>query len=177
MTDSDALKRRAADRAVILVKDGMRLGLGTGSTARHFVQLVGDRVREGLKVTCVPTSEQTRQQAAALGIPLATLDELSELDLTVDGTDEIDGALNLIKGGGGAHLREKMVAAASRSMVVIADSTKRVQQLGAFPLAHRGRSLWRRCDAPKDRAGGKIRRMRGSADASSKLGRTSFHHG
>ena len=117
-----------------LVEPGMRLGLGTGSTARHFVDLVGEKVAAGLDVRCVATSEATAAQAKALAIPLATLDELPELDLTVDGADEIDRELRLIKGGGGALLREKIVAAASRQMAVIADATKLVRRLGAFPL-------------------------------------------
>src|SRR5271166_3764290 len=115
-TDDDLRKREAARRALDLVEPGMRLGLGTGSTARHFVDLVGERVAAGLDVRCVGTSEATEAQARALGIPLATLDELPELDLTVDGADEIDPGLRLIKGGGGALLREKIVAAASRRM-------------------------------------------------------------
>lgn len=132
---SDDLKRQAAARAVALVHDGMKLGLGTGSTAKHFVDLLGARVKdEKLKVIGVPTSEATRAQAASLGIPLSTLDETPELDLTVDGADEIDPALRLIKGGGGAHLREKIVALASKRMIVIADSTKEVDTLGRFPL-------------------------------------------
>lgn len=131
---ADDLKRAAAARAVALVSDGMRLGLGTGSTARHFVDLLGERVREGLKVVCVPTSEATRAQAESLGVPLTTLDETPELDLTVDGADEIDGRMRLIKGGGGALLREKIVAAASARMIVIADSSKDVAVLGRFPL-------------------------------------------
>ncbi|MDJ1159830.1 ribose-5-phosphate isomerase RpiA [Chelatococcus sp. SYSU_G07232] len=130
----EELKRRAAERAVSLVADGMRLGLGTGSTARHFVALLGARVREGLDVVAVPTSEATRAQAEAEGIRLTTLDETPELDLTVDGADELDDRLRLIKGGGGALLREKIVAAASRRMVVIADGSKRVAVLGRFPL-------------------------------------------
>ncbi len=130
----DQLKRIAAERAAELVHSGMRLGLGTGSTARHFVDVIGEKVAGGMQLLCVPTSEQTRVQALALGIPLSTLDETPELDLTVDGADEIDGYLNLIKGGGGAHLREKMVAQASRRMVVIADSSKQVETLGRYPL-------------------------------------------
>jgi ribose 5-phosphate isomerase A len=131
---SDTLKRAAAERAAQLVTDGMRLGLGTGSTAAHFVAAIGERVRGGLKVVGVPTSEGTRDQAQREGIPLTTLDETPELDLTVDGADEIDDRLRLIKGGGGAHLREKIVAAASARMIVIADGSKHVQQLGRFPL-------------------------------------------
>jgi len=131
----DALKREAAARAVALVRDEMKLGLGTGSTAKHFVDLLAERMKaEKLKIVGVPTSEATRVQAASLGIPLSTLDETPELDLTVDGADEIDAALRLIKGGGGAHLREKIVALASKRMVVIADETKEVTILGRFPL-------------------------------------------
>ena len=130
----EALKREAAARALTLVEDGMRLGLGTGSTARHFVDLLGERVAAGLEVVGVPTSEATRAQAAALGIPLSTLDETPELDIAVDGADEIDPRLRLIKGGGAAHLREKIVALAARRFVVIADETKRVETLGRFPL-------------------------------------------
>jgi ribose 5-phosphate isomerase A len=127
-------KRAAAERALTFVEPGMRLGLGTGSTAAQFVELLGAQVREGLQVVAVPTSEATRVQAAALGIPLSTLDETPFLDLTVDGTDEFDSELRLIKGGGGALLREKIVATASDQMIVIADHTKKVKQLGAFPL-------------------------------------------
>jgi ribose 5-phosphate isomerase A len=134
LSDSEAFKRQAAERAIGLVRSGMRLGLGTGSTARHFVDLVGAEARKGLAIVGVPTSEATADQARALGIPLTTLDETPELDLTVDGADEIDGALRLIKGGGGALLREKIVASASRRMVVIADSSKLVAELGRFPL-------------------------------------------
>ena len=112
----------------------MKLGLGTGSTAKHFVELLGERVRAGLKVIGVPTSEATRADAARCGIALTTLDEIDRLDLTVDGADEIDPSLNLIKGGGGALLREKIVAAASDRMIVIADDSKWVEVLGRFPL-------------------------------------------
>ena len=130
----DGLKRQAAARALEHVRDGMKLGLGTGSTARHFVELLGERVRAGLNVIGVPTSEATRVDALRCGIPLATLDDIDRLDLTVDGADEIDPALNVIKGGGGALLREKIVAAASDRMIVIADDTKWVEVLGRFPL-------------------------------------------
>jgi ribose 5-phosphate isomerase A len=132
--DRDQQKRAAARRAIELVEPGMKLGLGSGSTARHFVDLVGERVAAGLDVRCVATSEATAAQANALGIPLATVEELPELDLTVDGADEVDHELRLIKGGGGALLREKIVAAASRQMAVIVDGTKLVRRLGAFPL-------------------------------------------
>ena len=130
----DDFKRQAAAEAVKLVETGMRLGLGTGSTAAHFVDLLGARVKAGIDVLCVPTSEATRWQAAGLGIRLTTLDETPELDLTVDGADEIDDELRLIKGGGGALLREKIVAAVIDRLVVIADASKRVATLGAFPL-------------------------------------------
>ncbi|ACK83414.1 ribose-5-phosphate isomerase RpiA [Methylorubrum extorquens] len=128
------LKRAAAERAIPLVEDGMRLGIGTGSTAAAFIKLLGERVRAGLKVTGVPTSEATRIACEREGIPLATLEDLPELDLTIDGADEVDGSLRLIKGGGAALLREKIVAVASRRMVVIADASKHVETLGAFPL-------------------------------------------
>jgi ribose 5-phosphate isomerase A len=130
----DDLKRQAAARALTHVRDGMKLGLGTGSTARHFVELLGEKVKGGLKVVGVPTSEGTRAQAEAAGVPLTTLDEIDHLDLTVDGADEIDHELSLIKGGGGALLREKIVAAASDRMIVIADDSKWVERLGRFPL-------------------------------------------
>ena len=130
----DELKRLAAARALDGVRDGMKLGLGTGSTAKHFVELLGERVRAGLNVVGVPTSEATRADAVRCGITLTTLDDVDRLDLTVDGADEIDPALNLIKGGGGALLREKIVAAASDRMIVIADESKWVEALGRFPL-------------------------------------------
>ena len=130
----DELKRQAAARALEQVRDGMKLGLGTGSTAKHFVELLGERVHAGLRVIGVPTSEATRADAVKCGIPLTTLDEIDRLDLTVDGADEIDPSLNLIKGGGGALLREKIVAAASDRMIVIADDSKWVEVLGRFPL-------------------------------------------
>jgi ribose 5-phosphate isomerase A len=132
--NADDQKRAAAARAVEFVRPGMKLGLGTGSTAKHFVDLVGERVKTGLDVVCVPTSEATHAQAKSLGIPLTTLDETPALDLTVDGADEIDPQLSLIKGGGGALLREKIVAAASARMIVISDPSKLVPALGKFPL-------------------------------------------
>jgi ribose 5-phosphate isomerase A len=130
----DALKRQAAARALEHVRDGMKLGLGTGSTAKHFVELLGEKVKGGLRVVGVPTSEATRAQAQAVGVSLTTLDEIDHLDLTVDGADEIDPQFNLIKGGGGALLREKIVASASDRMIVIADDSKWVEPLGRFPL-------------------------------------------
>jgi ribose 5-phosphate isomerase A len=132
--DADALKRAAAARALDFVRPGMTLGLGTGSTARHFVELLGERVRGGLSVVGVPTSEATRADAQRCGVPLTTLDDTPALDLTVDGADEIAPDFTLIKGGGGALLREKIVAAASARMIVIADETKWVEHLGRFPL-------------------------------------------
>lgn len=131
---TDAFKLMAARAALAEIRPGMTLGLGTGSTARHFVDLVGGLVAEGLDVLCVPTSEATAAQARALGIPLTDLETTPHLDLTVDGADELGPGLTLIKGGGGALLREKIVAAASARMVVIADSTKHVVTLGQYPL-------------------------------------------
>lgn len=124
----------AAKAAMAEVRSGMCLGLGTGSTAKHFVDLVGEAVADGLDVLCIPTSEITAAQARSLNIPLTDLETTPELDLTVDGADELGPGLALIKGGGGALLREKIVAAASRRMVVIADASKRVDMLGRYPL-------------------------------------------
>ena len=132
--DVEASKRAAAARALEFVSPGMRLGLGSGSTAKHFVELLGERVRGGLDVIAVPTSEVTRSDAERLGMPLTTLDEAPELDLTVDGADEIAPDLSLIKGGGGALLREKIVASASARLIVIADELKWVAVLGRYAL-------------------------------------------
>ena len=134
MVHAEDLKRRAAAHALTYVTDGMRLGLGTGSTARHFVELLAEKVHGGLTVLCVPTSEQTLAQAVSLSVPIATLDEAGPLDLCIDGADEIGPGLALIKGGGGALLREKIVASAAREMIVIADASKKVETLGRFPL-------------------------------------------
>ena len=138
MTDvspSDIAKFSAARRSADFVADGMKLGLGTGSTAAWMVRCVAARVRnEGLRLTCVPTSNRTADQARALGLTVTSLEEAGRLDLTIDGADEIDPAMDLIKGGGGAHLREKIVATASDRMIVIADPGKHVGKLGAFPL-------------------------------------------
>jgi ribose 5-phosphate isomerase A len=128
------MKIEAARAALGHVEDGMRLGIGTGSTAEEFVRLLAEKVAGGMTVKGVPTSERTARLCVELGVPLYSLDEEPELDLTVDGADEIDGELRLIKGGGGALLREKIVAAASARMVVIADRSKLVDTLGAFPL-------------------------------------------
>lgn len=131
---SDDHKRQAAESALNLVESGMTLGLGTGSTAEIFIELLARKVKDGLRVSGVPTSEATKTRAEAAGIPLTTLDDSPFLDLAIDGADEIDDELRLIKGGGGALLREKIVAAASDRLVVIADRSKRVHTLGAFPL-------------------------------------------
>ena len=132
--DAKTLKIKAAAEALTYVEDGMRLGIGTGSTAEEFVRLLAAKVKDGLKVIGVPTSERTAALCRELGVSLTTLDETPELDLTIDGADEIDPQLTLIKGGGGALLREKIVAAASARMIVIADESKLVEVLGAFPL-------------------------------------------
>jgi ribose 5-phosphate isomerase A len=134
MTDTDSYKRQAAARALDFVEDGMRVGLGTGSTAAHFVRLLAERVAAGLSIRTVATSEATASLARELGIAVGDFDEMPTLDLTVDGADEIDPELRLIKGGGGAQLREKIVAAASAQMIVIADAGKVVKRLGRFPL-------------------------------------------
>jgi ribose 5-phosphate isomerase A len=130
----DKEKKVAARASLTFVRDGNIVGLGSGSTAEHAVRFLGERVQAGLKIRGVPTSQRTRALAVSVGIPLATLVEFPEIDVTIDGADEIDPELQLIKGGGGALLREKIVASASKRMVVIADSTKRVQILGKFPL-------------------------------------------
>ena len=132
--DIEQLKREAAARALEMVQPGMKLGLGTGSTAKHFVDLLAERVKGGLNVVGVPTSEATRDLAIRCGVKLTTLDDIDRLDLTVDGADEVDPDFNLIKGGGGALLREKIVANASDRMIVIADESKWVKTLGQFPL-------------------------------------------
>jgi ribose 5-phosphate isomerase A len=132
--DAKSLKIKAAAEALTYVKDGMRLGIGTGSTAEEFVRLLADKVASGMKVIGVPTSERTAALCRELGVRLSTMEETPQLDLTIDGADEVDPDLALIKGGGGALLREKIVAAASTEMIVIADESKLVNTLGAFPL-------------------------------------------
>ena len=132
--DADNLKRAAAARALDLVEPGMRLGLGSGSTANHFVELLGERVRAGLALTAVASSEATQALAEKHGMTLSSLEETPQLDLTIDGADEVAPDLSLIKGGGGALLREKIVASASARMVVIVDESKLVDVLGRFPL-------------------------------------------
>jgi ribose 5-phosphate isomerase A len=129
----DQFKKIAAEAAVKQVKDGMMVGLGTGSTAAYAIDALGKLVQNGLLITGIPTSEQTARQASALGIPLATLDEQTQVDLTIDGADEVErGSLNLIKGRGGALLREKIVASASTRLVIIVDETKLVERLGSL---------------------------------------------
>lgn len=128
------VKQLAAEKAVEYVKDGMKVGLGTGSTAYWAIRKLGERVQEGLKITAVATSRASEEQARELGIPLVAFGEIDGLDLTIDGADELDGALQLIKGGGGALLREKIVASNSERMIVVADESKAVGILGKFPL-------------------------------------------
>src|ERR1041384_262092 len=126
MTDQNALKKAVAAKALEYVKDGMKLGLGSGTTAEIFLDMLAPRVRGGMKLLCVPTSERTATYARKLGVTLSTLDEQAPLDLTIDGADEADRNLNLIKGGGGALLREKIVASASKQMIVVAAGPKLV---------------------------------------------------
>jgi len=130
----DQEKQAAARAAVELITPGSIVGLGSGSTATYAIRFVGERVRDGLKIVGVPTSQKTKQLAEQLGIPLATLDEHPQIDIDIDGADEIDPHLNLIKGGGGALLREKIIASASRRFIVVGDSSKQVAHLGKFPL-------------------------------------------
>lgn len=131
----DDLKRQAAHRAVDYVRDGMLVGLGTGSTAKHAIAKLGERLRDGLRITGVPTSQETADLARQAGIPLLNPEDAWVLDVAIDGADQIDPAFNLIKGGGGALLKEKIVASAARQFIVVADETKSVPQLGStFPL-------------------------------------------
>jgi ribose 5-phosphate isomerase A len=134
MTDQNALKKAVAVKALEYVSDGMTLGLGSGTTAEVFLDQLAPRIRGGMKLLCVPTSERTAAYARKLGITLAALDDLAPLDLTIDGADEADRNLDLIKGGGGMLLREKIVAASSKKMIVIADESKLVPRLGKYPL-------------------------------------------
>ncbi len=132
---SNDLEKQAAARASLqFIKDGQVVGLGTGSTAAYFIQFLGERVKAGLKIRGIPTSIHSQQLSEKYGIPLTTLDEVEQIDVDIDGADEFDPQLNLIKGGGGALLREKIVASASRKFVVVSDATKQVPVLGRFPL-------------------------------------------
>jgi len=130
----DQEKQLAARASMAFLREGQIVGLGTGSSAAHAVRFLGERVQAGLKIRGIPTSVHTRELAASLGIPLTTLDECPQIDVTIDGADEVDPELRLIKGGGGALLREKIVASASKQLVIIADSSKQVPVLGKFPL-------------------------------------------
>jgi ribose 5-phosphate isomerase A len=136
---SDLEKQAAARASLRFVRDGNIVGLGTGSTAAHAVRFLGERVHAGLKIRGIPTSVHTKELATSVGIPLTTLDEVQQIelqpiDVTIDGADEFDPQLHLIKGGGGALLREKIIASASRQLVIIADTGKQVAVLGKFPL-------------------------------------------
>jgi ribose 5-phosphate isomerase A len=131
---NDQEKEAAARASLRFVKDGQVVGLGTGSTAKYFIQLLGEQVKNGLRIRGIPTSVRSKELAESLGIPLTTLDECQEIAVTVDGADEVDPQLRLIKGGGGALLREKIVASATKLEVIVADASKQVQKLGKFPL-------------------------------------------
>jgi ribose 5-phosphate isomerase A len=131
---ADQEKQTAARAAVALVQPGSIVGLGSGSTATYAIRFIGERVRDGLKIVGIPTSQKIKHLAEQLGIPLATLDEHPQIDIDIDGADEIDPGLNLIKGGGGALLREKIIASASQRFIVVGDSSKQVPHLGKFPL-------------------------------------------
>jgi ribose 5-phosphate isomerase A len=134
ISNSDHEKELAARASLAFVRDGDIVGLGSGSTASHAIRLLAQRVKLGLKIRGIPTSANTRDLALSLGIPLTTLDEYQDIDVTIDGADEIDPQLQLIKGGGGALLREKVIASASRKLVIVGDSSKQVAVLGKFPL-------------------------------------------
>jgi ribose 5-phosphate isomerase A len=131
---NDLEKETAARASLRFVKDGQVVGLGTGSTAAYFIEMLGELVKKGLRIRGIPSSVRSGEQAAKLGIPLTTLDECQQIDVTVDGADEVDPQLRLIKGGGGALLHEKIVASASRQLVIVVDATKKVPVLGKFPL-------------------------------------------
>jgi ribose 5-phosphate isomerase A len=131
---NDQEKEAAARASLRFIQDGQVVGLGTGSTAACFIKLLGEQVKQGMRIRGIPTSDRSRELAMSLGIPLTTLDECQEIAVTVDGADEVDPQLRLIKGGGGAMLREKIVASATKQMIVVADASKRVERLGKFPL-------------------------------------------
>jgi ribose 5-phosphate isomerase A len=131
---NDQEKEAAARASLQFIKDGQVVGLGTGSTAAFFIKLLAERVKAGLRIRGIPTSVKSGELAASLGIPLTTLDECQDIAVTVDGADEVDPQLRLIKGGGGAMLREKIVASATKQLVIVADASKQVAVLGKFPL-------------------------------------------
>jgi ribose 5-phosphate isomerase A len=131
---NDQEKEAAARASLEYVKDGQVVGLGTGSTAAYFIKLLAEKVKNGLRIRGIPTSLRSEELGRSLGIPVITLDDCQEIDVTVDGADEVDPELRLIKGGGGAALREKIVASATKQLVIVADASKRVQRLGKFPL-------------------------------------------
>jgi ribose 5-phosphate isomerase A len=134
MENLDREKAAAARASLRYIKDGQTVGLGTGSTAAHFIQLLGEQVKAGLRIRGIATSARSAELASSLGIPLTSFDQCQQIDVSVDGADEVDPQLRLIKGGGGALLREKIVASATAQFIVVADSTKRVPTLGKFPL-------------------------------------------
>ena len=160
----DHEKELAARASLRFVQDGQIVGLGTGSTAAYFVRFLGEKVRDGLKIKGIPTSSRTRELAASLGIPLTNFDEYQQIDVTIDGADEIGPGLQLIKGGGGALLREKVVASASQKLVIIADSSKQVAVLGRFPLAVEVVGFAQALVAKKIQALGAAVRLRQGAD-------------
>jgi ribose 5-phosphate isomerase A len=131
---NDQEKEAAARASLKYIQEGQVVGLGTGSTAAYFIKLLGERVKQGLRIRGIPTSDRSRELALSLGIPLTTIDECQEIAVTVDGADEVDPQLRLITGGGGALLREKIVASATQKLVIVADATKQVAKLGKFPL-------------------------------------------
>ena len=131
---NDQEKEAAARASLKYIEDGQVVGLGTGSTAAYFIKLLGEKVKNGLRIRGIPTSDRSRELALRLGIPLTTFDECQEIAVTVDGADEVDPQLRLIKGGGGAMLREKIVASATKKLVIVADASKQVPKLGKFPL-------------------------------------------
>lgn len=134
MTEQDQAKQAAARASLQFVKDGQVVGLGTGSTAKYFIEFLGEKVKQGMRIRAIASSIRSQEQAISLGIPITTFDECQQIDVTVDGADEVDPQLRLIKGGGGALLREKIVASATKKFVIVVDATKRVPVLGKFPL-------------------------------------------
>ena len=163
---NDQEKEAAARASLRYVKDGQVVGLGTGSTAAYFIRLLAEQVKRGLRIRGIPTSEHSRELAMSLGIPFTTFDQCQEIDVTVDGADEVDPQLRLIKGGGGALLREKVVASATRQLVIVADASKRVPILGKFPLPVEVIKFAQALIAKKIAALGAEVRLRRAADGS-----------